>query len=177
MSGVDMGAAIHAAVAVGLLEKGGGHAMAAGFSVAAEKIDALHQFLIARMAADVAAYTEGRVVTYDGLLSASGANLDTLEDIARVGPFGIGNPAPRFVIANARIAHVAVMKEKHLRVTLTDDSGNARLNAVAFGAVGTVLGEWLMAEKTLHILGELKRNSWQGKETAQFMIDDAAKAI
>ncbi len=177
VTGVDMGAAIHAAVAVGLLEKGGGHAMAAGFSVAAEKIDALHQFLIARMAADVAAYTEGRVVTYDGLLSASGANLDTLEDIARVGPFGIGNPAPRFVIANARIAHVAVMKEKHLRVTLTDDSGSARLNAVAFGAVGTVLGEWLMAEKTLHILGELKRNSWQGKETAQFMIDDAAKAI
>lgn len=175
VSGVDMGAAIHAAVAEGLLEKGGGHAMAAGFSVAAENIEALHQFFIARMAADVAAYTEGRVVTYDGLLSVSGANLDTLEDIARVGPFGIGNPAPRFVIPNARIAHVAVMKEKHLRVTLTDDSGSARLNAVAFGAVGTVLGEWLMAEKTLHILGELKRNSWQGKETAQFMIDDVSK--
>ena len=176
VAGVDMGAGVMAAVAVGLIEKGGGHAMAAGFSVAADKIEALHEFLIARMASDVATYTESRVVKYDGLLSVSGANVETLEEIAKAGPYGIGNPAPRFVIPQARIAHVAVMKEKHLRVTLADESGAKRLNAVAFGAVGTVLGEWLMAEKTLHLLGELKLNRWQGNETAQFMIDDVAKA-
>jgi single-stranded-DNA-specific exonuclease len=176
VTGVDMGAAIHAAVAEELIEKGGGHAMAAGFSVAEGSIEALHQFLIARMGAGVAAYTEGRVKTHDGLLSVSGASLETLADIARVGPFGMGNPAPRFVIPNARIAHVAVMKEKHLRVTLADDSGSARLNAVAFGAVGTPMGEWLMGEKTLHILGELKQNSWQSRDSAQFMIEDVGKA-
>ena len=176
VAGVDMGAAIHAAIAEGLVTTGGGHAMAAGFTASADKLEALHAFLIARMEAAVNAYQEGRVVKYDGLLSASGANLDTLEDIGRAGPFGMGNPGPRFVVPNARILHVAVMKEKHLRVTLGDDSGSARLNAVAFGAVGTVLGEWLMTSKTLHILGELKRNSWQGKDSAQFMIDDAAKA-
>jgi single-stranded-DNA-specific exonuclease len=175
VAGVDMGAGVMAAVAVGLIEKGGGHAMAAGFSVAADKIEALHEFLIARMAADVATYTESRVVKYDGLLSVSGANVETLEEIAKAGPYGIGNPAPRFVIPQARIAHVAVMKEKHLRVSLADESGAKRLNAVAFGAVGTVLGEWLMAEKTLHLLGELKLNRWQGNETAQFMIDDVAR--
>jgi len=175
VAGVDMGAAIQAAVAEGLIEKGGGHAMAAGFSVQESKLEALHQFLITRMGAGVATYTEGRVKTYDGLISVSGASLETLEDIARAGPFGMGNPAPRFVIPSARIAHVVVMKEKHLRITLADDSGTARLNAVAFGAVGTVMGEWLMTEKTLNILGELKRNSWQGKDSAQFMIDDVAR--
>lgn len=176
VSGVDMGAAIHAAVAEGLLLKGGGHAMAAGFSLEAAKLEALHQFLIRRMEADVNRYTEGRVVKYDGLLSVSGASLDTLEEIAQAGPYGIGNPSPRFVIPEARIQHVAVMKEKHLRVTLSDASGTTRLNAVAFSAVGSVLGEWLMGEKTLHILGELKRNSWQGRETPQLMIEDVAKA-
>lgn len=175
VAGVDMGAGVMAAVAVGLIEKGGGHAMAAGFSVAADKIEALHAFLIARMAADVATYTESRVVKYDGLLSVAGANVETLEEIAKAGPYGIGNPAPRFVIPQARIAHMAVMKEKHLRVTLADESGSKRLNAVAFGAVGSVLGEWLMTEKSLHLLGELKINRWQGNETAQFMIDDVAK--
>lgn len=175
VTGVDMGAHIHAAVTEGLIEKGGGHAMAAGFSVAAKKIEALHQFLITRMEAGVAAYTESRAMVYDGLLTVSGATLETLEDLSRAAPYGIGNPSPRFVIPRARIAHVAVMKEKHLRVTLADDSGSNRLNAVAFGAVGTPLGEWLMGQKTLHVLGELKKNSWQGKESAQFMISDAAR--
>lgn len=175
VTGVDMGATIQAAVAEGLLPKGGGHAMAAGFSVEAGKVEALHQFLIARMAAGVAAYAESRTMPYDGLLSVSGANLETLEDISRAGPFGMGNPSPRFVIPRARIAHVAVMKEKHLRVKLADDSGNGRLSAVAFSAVGTKLGEWLSHEKTLNLLGELKVNRWQGQESAQFMIEDAAR--
>ncbi len=175
VAGVDMGAAVHAAIAQGLITTGGGHAMAAGFTTDESKLSDLHAFLIARMEADVNAYTESRVVKFDGTLSVSGASLETLEDIARAGPFGMGNPGPRFVIPNARIAHVAVMKEKHLRITLTDESGDGRLNAVAFGAVGTVLGEWLMGEKRLHLLGELKRNRWQGRDTAQFMIDDVAK--
>ena len=175
VTGVDMGAAIHAGIAEGLIEFGGGHAMAAGFSAKEAQLSDLHRFFITRMEADVNAYHEARVLRYDGTLSVSGATLETLEDISRAGPFGIGNPGPRFVVPHARIAHVAVMKEKHLRVTLADESGSTRLNAVAFGAVGTPLGEWLMSEKTLHILGELKRNSWQGRESAQFMIDDVSK--
>jgi single-stranded-DNA-specific exonuclease len=177
VTGVDMGAAIHAGIAEGLIAFGGGHAMAAGFSAEEAKLSDLHRFLITRMEAQVNAYHEARVLRYDGTLSVSGASLETLEDISRAGPFGIGNPSPRFVVPHARIAHVAVMKEKHLRVTLADESGRTRLNAVAFQAVGTVLGEWLMREKNLHILGELKRNSWQGRESAQFMIDDVSKAI
>ncbi len=176
VAGVDMGAAIHAAIAEGLIATGGGHAAAAGFTAYAERLPALHSFLNARLEADINAYQEGRVVNYDGLLSASGANLETLEDIGRAGPYGVGNPGPRFVVANAQIFHVAVMKDKHLRVTIGDESGSTRLSAVAFGAVGTVLGEWLQTAKTLHILGELKRNSWQGSDSAQFMIDDVAKA-
>ena len=175
--GVDMGAAVHAAVAEEIITVGGGHAMAAGLSVAEENLATLHAFFIARMAADVAAYNEARVKRYDGALSVSGATLATLDEIALAGPYGLGNPSPRFIISNARIAHVAVMKEKHLRVTLADASGSARVQAVAFGAVGTPLGAWLISEKTLHILGELKRNQWQGRESAQLIIEDVARSI
>ncbi len=175
--GVDMGAAIHAAVAEGLLQKGGGHAMAAGFSLAQQNVAALQQFLIARMERAVAAYTDARVKKYDGLLSVSGATLETLEDIGRAGPFGLGNPAPHFVIPSARIVQVSVMKEKHLRLTLADDSGSGRLAAVAFHSVGTTLGEWLQHERRVHVMGELKINRWQGRETAQFLIEDAARII
>ncbi len=175
VTGVDMGAAIHAAIAEGLIASGGGHAMAAGFSVTAEQIPALHDFFIRRMEAAVAAYNEARVLKFDGTLSVGGANLDTLDDIASAGPYGLGNPSPRFILPRATILHRSVMKEKHLKLVVGDASGTARLNAVAFGAVGSVLGEWLMSERELHLLGELKRNVWQGNESAQFMIDDAAR--
>lgn len=175
VTGVDMGAAIHAAIAEGLIASGGGHAMAAGFSVTAEQIPALHDFFIRRMEAAVAAYNEARVLKFDGTLSVGGANLETLDDIARAGPYGLGNPSPRFILPRATILHRSVMKEKHLKLVVGDASGTTRLNAVAFGAVGSVLGEWLMGERELHLLGELKRNVWQGNESAQFMIDDAAR--
>ncbi len=175
VTGVDMGAAVHAAIAEGFIASGGGHAMAAGFSVDATKISALHTFLIQRMESAVNAYNESRVLKYDGTLSVSGASLATLEEIALAGPYGIGNPSPRFVIPNAQIVHRTVMKEKHVKVTLSDASGKARLNAVAFSAVGTPMGEWLMTERTLNVLGELKKNVWQGSESAQFMISDVAR--
>ncbi len=177
VTGVDMGAAIHRAVAAGHLEKGGGHAMAAGFSLNTAQISGFHAFLIAQMEAGVAHYTETRMLRYDAPLTVAGATLETLEDIARAGPFGVGNSSPRFVIAAADIAHVAVMKEKHLRVSLKNPLGGAPLAAVAFGAVGSPLGAMLMAEKRLHLLGELKLNRWQGRETPQFMIADAARVV
>ena len=174
--GADMGAAIHAAIAQGLIDTGGGHAMAAGFSVHADGISALHDFLIARMEAAVTAYNDARVLKFDGTISVSGASLATLDEIALAGPYGLGNPGPRFVLPNAQILHRVVMKEKHLKITVGDASGSTRLNAVAFNCVGTTMGEWLMSERTLHLLGELKRNVWQGRESVQFMIDDVARA-
>lgn len=174
--GVDLGAAVHAAIAEGLIERGGGHAMAAGFSAYAERLPELHVFLIARMEAGIAAYNEARVMKYDGVLSVSGATLDTLDEIALAGPYGMGNPAPRFIVRDAQIVHRSVMKEKHIKLVLTDRSGAARLNAVAFNAMDTAIGTLLMGTNTLHLLGELKRNSWQGNESAQFLISDVARA-
>jgi single-stranded-DNA-specific exonuclease len=173
--GADIGAAIHAAYAQGLIEKGGGHAMAAGFSLAQGQIAALHAFLVARLGAAVAAYSESRVVKLDGWISCQSANLALLDDIARAGPYGIGNPGPRFALKAPRMVRCDVMKEKHLRLILTDDVGKARLTAVAFNVVGTTLGAWLQTERQLHLAGELKRNFWQGQESVQFIVSDAAK--
>jgi len=173
VTGADFGAAVHAALAEEIITQGGGHAMAAGFSVLEEKLEKLHAFLIARLEAPVARYNESRVKKYDGLLSVSGASLETLDDISRAEPYGLGNPSPRFVLKDAQIVNQSVMKEKHLRLVLGDASGAARLNAVAFNALGTKLGEMLTTQRRLNLLGELKRNRWQGRETAQFLIDDA----
>ncbi len=174
--GADMGAAIHSAIEQGIITTGGGHAMAAGFSLPAEKLPDLHTFLNHRLEAVVAAYQEGRVAKFDSLLSVSGATLDALDEIILAGPHGIGNPGPRFVVKDANILQRTMMKEHHLRLLLGDESGPNRLTAVAFNVIGSTVGEWLMTERKLHFLGELKRNVWQGRETVQFMIEDVAKA-
>ena len=171
--GADFGAAIHAAQLAGIVDSGGGHAMAAGFTLPAHAIPALQDFLCQRLSSAVAAYSDARVRTIDGWLGLGGANVALLEALSKAEPFGIGNPSPRFGIRQATIVHREVMKQSHLRIALADEAGH-RLSAVAFHAVGTRLGEWLLAERQLHLAGELKRNHWQGRETAQFLIEDAA---
>ena len=175
VTGADFGAAIHAAQVQGIIESGGGHAMAAGFNLRAESVSALHEFLIQRLSPAVAAYHEARVLKLDGWLSASAANLQLIEEVACAGPFGTGNPSPRFGIRSAKILHREVMKDKHVRVTIGDDAGNGRLNAVSFNTVGTTLGQWLLSERVLHLAGELKCNEWQGRQSPQFLIEDAAR--
>ncbi len=173
--GADFGAAVHAAQALGLIESGGGHAMAAGFTVAQAQLPALHQFLIERLGEAVGRYAENRVRKLDSWLSVPAATLELLDELALAGPYGLGHPSPRFAIRAARLQRVDVMKDKHLRCIVSDDMGGGRLTAVAFNAVGTPLGEWLRAGTTLHLAGELKRNRWQGSESVQLIIDDAAK--
>lgn len=177
VTGADLGAAIHAAHAQGLILQGGGHAMAAGFSVAQEKIADLHAFLIHRLEAAVTAYGEARSLTLDGWLKPTAANLELLADIDRAAPFGMGNPSPRFALNAASIVRTDILKEKHIRCILADRELGGRLTAIAFNAVGTPLGQWLQTARTLHLAGEVKRNVWRGEASAQFVIEDAAQVV
>lgn len=174
VTGADMGAAVHAAVTQSILTHGGGHAMAAGFSLAPEKIEAFREFLCQRLARAVTEYAESRVRKLDGWISCASGTPELLAEIGRAAPYGLGNPSPRFGIRHARILHRTVMKEKHLRLVLGDETGS-RLNAVAFNVGDSQLGAWLATAPTLHLAGELTLNRWQGQETPQFIVEDAAK--
>lgn len=174
--GADIGAAITAAKLEGLLQAGGGHAMAGGFSLAADQLDAFGLFLQHRLEQAVQDYQLGRSYKYDAILGVGGANLSLLNQIDLAGPFGMGNPAPRFVIAPAHIVQCERMKDAHLRLLLAEPGGKARLRAVAFRCVDTPLGQALeqAAAKPVALAGQLKRNRWQGYESAQLIIEDIA---
>lgn len=177
VSGVDLGSAVIAARQAGILEKGGGHAMAAGLTVEPEKLDDLKVFLNDRLADVMSGRPAVPGLSIDGALKVSGANMGLVETLAKVGPFGSGNPEPRFVITNARIAHAdPVGKDQtHLRLALTDETGK-RLNAIAFRAVETDMGQALIKHggAPFHIAGKVRINTWQGRSSAQLLVDDAA---
>jgi single-stranded-DNA-specific exonuclease len=174
-NGFDLGAAIIAARQAGLLINGGGHSQAAGFTVARDRLPDLESFLNDRVSAHIAS---GRFVprmSLDGALALRSVSPDLVELLERVGPYGSGNPEPRFVFPNVMVARADIVGEKHVRCFLSDQQGG-RLGAIAFRAVGTRLGDALLARggAAIHLAGTLRVDRWRGEARIQFCIEDAA---
>jgi single-stranded-DNA-specific exonuclease len=177
MPGFDLGAAVIAARQSGLLTSGGGHAMAAGFSCAADKLPAFRAFLDERVARHIAVTAAQPTLHIDGMLDAGGATLDLVREIAKLGPFGSGNSEPRFVVSGVRVARADPVGTAHVRCTLMGATGG-RLSGIAFRCIDGPLGKALMdrAGTPLHVAGRISENVWQGRSSVQIVIDDAAPA-
>ncbi len=175
VAGIDLGAAVIASRQKGLLSKGGGHAMAAGFTLPADGIDAFDAFLNARLSSDgdIAA----RVPTFhlDAMIAPGGATKDLAEDLATLAPFGPGNPEPRIAIPGVQVQFADVVGKDHLRMTLAARAGGGRLDAICFRAVGTPLGQFLQsaADRTITVAGRLKIDTWQGRSRVKLHVEDA----
>ena len=175
IAGADLGAAVIAARQAGLLVNGGGHKMAAGFTVAEDKIEAFAEFVAERLAPAVAAAGGVPALTIDAPLAPDGATRDLLAQLERLAPFGVGNGEPRLALTAARIGFVDPAGEQHLRVAIPLERGG-RLKAIAFRAAGTPLGNALLAHRggALHLAGHLRADRWNGRDDVQFIIEDAA---
>lgn len=173
--GVDLGAAVLAARQSGLLINGGGHRMAAGFTVAADAEPAFRQFLAERIAEDAGPGGITPVLRLDGALQSAGATTTLLQSLEALAPFGAGNPRPRFALPASRILKADVVGENHVRCFVGGE-GQGRLKAIAFRAVGDPLGEALLSSRgaPVHLAGQLRVDRWQGREDVQLFIDDLA---
>ena len=175
IAGVDLGSAVIAARQAGLLVNGGGHKMAAGITVAAERLIELEAFLIEHVARQLAGIAPQPTLGIDGGLSVGAANASLMALIERIGPFGVGNAEPRFAFPAARIAKADVVGGEHVRCFLSD-GGGARLKAIAFRSLATPLGQALLQARggTLHLAGHLRADDWRGEGEVQLVIEDAA---
>lgn len=177
--GVDLGAAVVAAGQAGLLVNGGGHAMAAGLTVETAKLNELKAFLNERLAAAVEKAGASASMGFDGALGIGGANADLCDKLEQLGPYGSGNPEPRFALAGARVITADVVGEKHVRCLLASGDGSGpRLRAIAFRSIHNDLGAALLQARqtgsALHIGGHLRADHWRGERRVQFMLEDAA---
>ena len=177
--GLPIGSAVIAARQAGLLANGGGHAMAAGFTVAAEKLDALREFLVERLGDGLDLERLMPELRIDAALALGAARAGLIGHIEQLAPFGAGNPEPRFAFSGVRVVHSEVVASGHLRCTLADPLDANRLRAIAFRAAGTPLGQFLAETRgaTIHVAGHLRRDSWRGGDAVQLVIDDAAPAV
>jgi single-stranded-DNA-specific exonuclease len=174
--GVDLGAAIHRVAAEGLLIKGGGHKMAAGLTVARDKLDAAMARLGDLLARQGAGAGGPADLKLDGLLMPGAATHRLVEQLEEAGPFGAGSPAPRFAFAGMAVT-ARRMGETHLRLNFGDGMGT-KLDALAFGAFDGPLGPALSqgGHQRFHLAGRLELNTWNGRTTVQLRLEDAAPA-
>jgi len=177
VSGVDLGAIVRAALAEGMLETGGGHAMAAGFSVRRDKLASFGDFLDRRIEVQRETVVAARDLILDALVSANGATLELLQDLDRAGPFGNGNPEPVFVLPDMMVAYADIVGTNHLRLRLTARDGG-KIGAIAFRMADTPLGRGLLKSRgaRVHAAGKLKRDDYGGTAKAQLHLEDAAPA-
>ena len=177
IAGVDLGAAVRAAVDEGLLIKGGGHAMAAGVTMARERLGDFRAFLEQRLAAKVADARAGDALLIDSALTASGATRDLVANVAAAGPFGAGAPEPVFVLPRHRIQSATPVGEDHMRIAALASDG-ARIDAMAFRIGASGLGAALpeLAGGLAHLAVTLSIDHYGGREKVQARIVDAAAA-
>ncbi|MCE2509867.1 MAG: single-stranded-DNA-specific exonuclease RecJ [Alphaproteobacteria bacterium] len=176
--GVDLGSAVLAARQAGLARTGGGHAMAAGFTVEADGIEGLRAFLDARIGAALEEAGFVPSLGFDGALTPAAATVEFVRLLERLSPFGPGNAEPRFAFANARVAFSEIVGEDHVRCMITDAEGGGRMKGIAFRCAETELGRALLDKggTSLHLAGHLRADRWQGRDDVQLFIEDAALA-
>lgn len=177
ISGVDLGAAILAAKETGLLVAGGGHAMAAGLTVHADRIDALGAFLNDRLAADVERASGDKSLLIDAVLAPRGISPLWCDAIESAGPYGAGWPAPRVATGPVRIVESGIVGTDHLRLIVAGEDGG-RFKAIAFRNAETELGQTLLHARgrKLWLAGRAKRDDWGSRPAAELHLEDAAWA-
>lgn len=175
--GVNLGAAVAAAKTEGILINGGGHAAAAGLTVEWSQVEALKEFLSDYLASDIeSGEAEARALNIDAAGAASAMNLQLIEALERIGPYGQGHPEPVFALPDVRVSFSKLVKDDHVRFTLEDARG-ARVGGIAFRAMKSPIGEALMKREGLfHAAVRVKRNEWNGNVTAEVEIVDLAQA-
>ena len=175
ISGVDLGALIISAHQAGIITKGGGHKMAAGFTLAQNRINDFRNFLNDRVGKRIEETGITPTLHLDGSMTTASATLDTAEQLQQLEPFGSGNPEPRFVLPSVQISFADTVGEDHTRCTLQSIEGG-RLNGICFRSSDRPLGQAILSAKNgrpMHVAGRLRVNSWRGRSSPQLLIDDA----
>lgn len=176
ISGVDLGALIIAAKEKGILTKGGGHTMAAGFSLNEEKIEEFRKFAGEYVKSKLGEEDVTPVIEVDGAMDLLGANTDFASSLELLEPFGSGNAEPKIVLERVRISKPGIVGAGHVRCYLNSNNGGS-IKAMAFKIADTQLGKTMLNPQgaSFDVVGVLRRDNWQGRCSVQFIIEDARR--
>jgi single-stranded-DNA-specific exonuclease len=154
----------------GLIEKGGGHNMAAGFSIKKNKINDIEKFIYKDF--ELSHNNSLNKNYYDSEISVSGINYNFVNEINRLRPFGNANQLPIFLIKNLKIIKSTIINERHINAILKPKTGQS-INSICFNSFNTPLGDFLISyKKEVNVIVQIQENIWNNKKTLQLNIKD-----
>ncbi len=173
IEGFDIGSAVIAATQEKILLKGGGHKMAAGFSIEINKIDKFKEFIFNKFRKAKKKTDFKRSLYLDSIISTTALNYEFYNKVNSLAPFGSGNPEPKFMIENVRSINNKIINEKHIKSILIGKEGST-IKTIAFNCLESEIGAHLLKkDKNLfNIAGKLSLNEWKGQSNVEFIIDD-----
>lgn len=178
ITGVDLGQAVMAAREAGLLAAGGGHAMAAGLTIARDRIEEFAAFLEERLFGAIARACANRALLIDSVLAPGGVNPELVTAMEAGGPYGVGWPSPCVVAGPVRVVKADVVGNGHVRTIVSGDDGRS-IKAMAFRSADTALGQALLGaapHRRLWLAGRAKIDDWGSRPAAELHVEDAAWA-
>jgi single-stranded-DNA-specific exonuclease len=177
VKGVDFGSKIAEAKLLGLVESGGGHAMAAGFTIARKSLDALERFLNQAMEKEYGIFRDNFSSSYDLELTSDSLSIELAHEMQKLAPFGTGNHEPIIRIDDLFVIRAQIVGDKHVSCILApsrDSYDSKALKAIAFNAASNDIGHLLLGKRVpkMSCVGHLQINQWQQRENLQLVIHD-----
>ena len=166
----NIGQAIKNSLDNDIIIGGGGHNMAAGFTLKKDNLEKFKDFILKDFL-KMGASTEN-IFSYDAEVSSLAFNKNFYHDIKKLEPFGTGNPVPTFLLKDLRIIKVTILRDKHISLILKSKIGFS-IRSISFNSVNSKIGEYLLNyKKDLNVLGQINENFWNNKNTLQLTIRD-----
>ena len=166
----NIGRVIKSALDNDIIIAGGGHNMAAGFTLEKNKLKNFENFIL-RDFLNTGISTD-QSFSYDAEVSSLAFNLDFYNDIKNLEPFGTGNPLPTFLFKDLKVIKATILTGKHISLIFKSKVGFS-IKSISFNSVNSKVGEYLLNyKKSLNVLGQINENIWNNKKTLQLTIKD-----
>ena len=147
--------------------------MAGGFSININNIETFKEFLIKKYNSLITGKGNCKTLYLDSIILPTALNAEFYNNINVLSPFGTGNPEPKFLIEDLKLANSNIVANKHIKAILYSKNNDV-VKAIAFNSVGTVLESYLIKKNkiTMNIAGTFISNYWNGKNNIEFVIND-----
>jgi single-stranded-DNA-specific exonuclease len=153
-----------------IIDNGGGHNMAAGFTIKKNNINLLDDF-IQKDYSNKNSNIENTNI-YDREISSSAINSEFIKELNKLEPFGNFNDLPLFLIKNVKIIKTNIIKQKHISAIIKPNLGSS-IKTICFNCLNNTIGKYLLTyKKNINIIAQIHENDWNNKKTIQLNIKD-----
>ena len=166
----NIGRAIKNSVDQNIIIGGGGHNMAAGFTLNKDNLKNFENYILQDFSNSDA--FNDHIFSYESEVSSLAFNQDFYNDIKKLEPFGTGNSMPTFLFKELKVIKTTILNNKHISLILKSKTSFS-IKSISFNSINTKLGEYLMNYKeSINVLGQINENIWNNKKALQLTIKD-----